>query len=235
MKKEKNYNLTPEFLHAYQKGALKNSGLLLDEAILLQSNHHYARAYFLALASIEEAGKAYQSFQAQGRNLRNGGVCKAIKENFENHNSKITAAFIGWISLSNNPEEALKASIDLTLHLKHGREKSMYVDVKENGVDLSIPAEVVRPVAARDCIRLAQKCLYYTKHYTESTTPFQCNQASDKLLCLRQKDLLHIFNEKDFWKFCLNEIKKGSAWEKATVDYYDQYFMKKKKFMCQDE
>ncbi len=59
MKKNRDYKLTADHLEKYMTVALDNSQELIAEANLLASNKHYARAYFLAVASIEETGKAY--------------------------------------------------------------------------------------------------------------------------------------------------------------------------------
>jgi len=61
--------LTPELLREYSGAALDNASELLAEATLLLQHGHRARSYFLAVASIEETGKALMAFDGQGRNL----------------------------------------------------------------------------------------------------------------------------------------------------------------------
>lgn len=231
MKKIRDYPLTPEVLNTYRVAALANATELLEEAQLLLSNKHYARAYFLALAAIEETGKAYLAFDASGRNLKDAGVCKKVKEKFEDHSSKITYAFVAWLSFSVSPEEAIKISVDLMIQLKHGREKSMYIDVKECGTSLSIPREVVRPIAATDCVRLATNCLHHTQIYLEKEPPPKRTSAQDKYLCLKQSVLTGMFNTEDFWEFYISHHKQGeTALEKIAITYHDCYYQKGNKF-----
>ena len=64
MLKVRNHKLTRELLDNYQSAALVNAQQLADEASLLLEEEHYAQAYFLYLASIEEIGKAQISFDA---------------------------------------------------------------------------------------------------------------------------------------------------------------------------
>lgn len=231
MKKIRNYPLTLELLNTYRGAALANAADLLEEAQLLLSKKHYARAYFLALAAIEETGKAYLAFDASGRNLTDAGVCKKVKEKFEDHSSKITSAFVAWISFSGSQEEALKTSVDLMIHLKRGREKSMYIDVKECGTSLSIPREVVRTVAAMDCVRLAANCLHHTKLYIDNEPPPRRTSAQDKFLCLKQSVLTNMLNTEDFWEFYISHLNQGVvALEKIAITYHDGYYQKGLKF-----
>lgn len=234
MQKDRKYVLTLELLLGYQEAALKNASELLEEAQLLLLNVHYARAYFLAVASIEETGKAYLAFDARGRNLSDGGLCKKIKENFEDHPTKIMQAFICWIISSNSPNkirEEVQAAIDQIINLKHGREKSMYIDVKEDTQVVSAPAEVVRPIAAKDCVTLASHCLHYTKKHIELNVPLRRTPAQDKLLCLKQNTYRAILSMKDFWEFYISELEKdGLKYDEAVVTYHDGYYHKKKMF-----
>ena len=73
-------SLTPALLRAYSAAALQNASELLEEALLLRDNGHMARAYFLAVACIEETGKALQAFDAQNRNMSDPAVCTKLKD-----------------------------------------------------------------------------------------------------------------------------------------------------------
>ena len=97
MKKERRYDLTDELLVSYREAALDNSRQLIEEARLLFSNEYYARTYFLALASIEETGKAQILFDAMSGDLNDPGLCKIIKKGIEMHSDKITSAFVSWL------------------------------------------------------------------------------------------------------------------------------------------
>ena len=88
--------LTPALLRDYSTAALNNAGELLEEASLLQKAGHMARAYFLAVACIEETGKALQAFDAQNRNMSDPAVCTKLKAGMEQHAQKINYALSLW-------------------------------------------------------------------------------------------------------------------------------------------
>lgn len=64
------FRYTVELLKEYSDAALENAAELLQEASVLHAQGYRARAYFLAVAGIEETGKAVIAFDGQGRNLR---------------------------------------------------------------------------------------------------------------------------------------------------------------------
>ena len=66
--------LTLKLLRAYSEAALTNANELVQEASLLYATEHLARAYFLAVAAIEETGKGLLAFDARGRNLADPAV-----------------------------------------------------------------------------------------------------------------------------------------------------------------
>ena len=78
------FRFSVELLREYCGAAIQNAGELIEEASLLSVNGHAARAYFLAVASIEETGKALHALDAQGRNLGDSAVTvtatKTIRE-----------------------------------------------------------------------------------------------------------------------------------------------------------
>jgi AbiV family abortive infection protein len=84
--------LTTALLRSYSEAALCNADELLVEASLLRDHGHEARAYFLAVACIEEAGKALLAFDAQNRNLSDPAVCTRLKAAMESHAQKINYA-----------------------------------------------------------------------------------------------------------------------------------------------
>ena len=77
------FRFTVDLLREYCAAALQNAGELLEEASLLYANGHAARAYFLAVASIEETGKALQAFDAQGRNLADSAVTAKLRRSMD--------------------------------------------------------------------------------------------------------------------------------------------------------
>lgn len=229
MQKLRKYELTHELLESYQNSALNNSAELIEEAKLLYKNGKYARAYFLALASIEESGKSYLAFEAKGRNLSDGGVCKKIKEQFEDHSSKITAAFVGWLHNLNYSRESIEKVVELSFQLKLGRESSMYIDVKQESEEISVPSEVVRPVAANDCISVATNCLYHTRNYISLRKPETRTTFNDKFMCINKNSRMKILNQEEFWHYFLEELKKGNVTlDEVIVKYHDGKYNKSK-------
>ena len=143
MKKIREYEVHDEFLKEYGNASIGNAHQILDAAKILLSKKSFAIAYFLAVAAIEEAGKAYMALASRARNFSHKGLEKKVQEMFENHSQKISSAFVGWISKSSTPDESIKAAVDLMIHLTRGRGKSMYVDAKPDN-SLSIPSQIIR-------------------------------------------------------------------------------------------
>lgn len=148
--------LTAALLQSYSEAALRNADELCAEAALLRDHDHMARAYFLAVASIEEGGNALLAFDSQTRNLADPAVCKKLKNLMESHGAKINYALSMWALSSPDKSEALKVAIDLIIAVKHGREPSMYSDLRTGPDRAQTPRQVVRDSAARDCVMLAK-------------------------------------------------------------------------------
>lgn len=147
--------MTAVLLRAYSDAALQNATELVSEAALLRDHGHMARAYFLAVASIEEAGKALLAFDGQNRNLTAPAVCTRLKRSMENHSQKLNYSMGAWAMNSEDQRGALKVAIDLTIHLKHGREPSMYSELR--GDRVHTPREVVRESAACDLCQVGRE------------------------------------------------------------------------------
>jgi AbiV family abortive infection protein len=143
--KNRDYQLTPGLLQQNRDAALANAQEWLDEATLLLQHEHRARAYFLAVASIEEVGKAVQAFDGMGRNLKDSAVSTRLKLQFEDHEQKIISAFLPWLQGSSNLPEALDSVINLILNVRHGREPSMYTDIRIDGPSVLTPSVSIRP------------------------------------------------------------------------------------------
>ena len=121
--------LTAELLDAYSKAALSNAEELLKEASLLRDHDHMARAYFLAVSSIEEAGKALLAFEGQHRNLSDPAVCTRLVAGLKNHTQKINYALSMWALNGSDPRGDLQVALDLIGQLGRGRESSMYSEI----------------------------------------------------------------------------------------------------------
>jgi AbiV family abortive infection protein len=201
--------LTPELLRAYSAAALQNAGELLEEAVLLRDHGHSSRAYFLAVACIEETGKALQAFDAQNRNLSDPAVCTKLKVGMENHAQKINYALGAWALTSADPRAGLKVALDLILHLKRGREPSMYSDLRTDPDRAETPREIVRAEAARDCVRLAKDCLTHGRQHVSMKTPPNVTQAQDKLFTMKSGKFQQMLNTEDFWWYFISRMEAG--------------------------
>lgn len=77
-------------------------------------------------------------------------------KNFENHYSKIVAAFMAWLKKSSPIKESVHRVSKFVSGLVASREKSMYVDVNDDS-SLSIPSKIADYEVANNCIVLAEK------------------------------------------------------------------------------
>ncbi len=188
----------------------------------------------MGCASLEETGKGYIAFSAKGRNLKSPSVQHAIKAKFEDHPSKIISALICLLKQKQKEltKEDLAYFIDLSVHLQHGREKAMYVDVREDGT-VTLLRKIIRPKAAFDCIRLAKDSLEATTKYVSTNPPDSFSSFHDKMLCISTKTINKLTNRGDFWEYYLDMLSRDSKADfiKAIVKYHDEYFYKKKKFL----
>jgi len=190
------------------KAALENAGALLSEAEALLENQHFARAYFLAVASIEEIGKSALAFNAAGRDLSNPKVVKAAWDKLLDHKSKIISAFGPSLHLTkkDNLEEAVEASMGLIGDLRRGREPSMYTAILADG-SVQKPNDIVRPVAARDVVRLAKHCLHRATNHLQGGEPPTTSVANDFFYTQSASKIQQIMAHPDFSAFYLERIK----------------------------
>jgi AbiV family abortive infection protein len=232
VKKDRRHNITTDFLLNYQAAALKNAEQLLEEATILLSHERYARAYFLAVASIEETGKAWLAFSARGRNLTNQGLKQKLKQIFEDHSQKISSSFTCWITASKNKEATARGAVDLMIHLKRGRELSIYVDASD-AAEVLEPETVVRPAVALDAAKLALECLKHTVEHLSTQEPPTFNSFDDKLLCINTDKITRMINEPDFGTYLFDRIERQGrsfSFSEAVVTYHDAYFSRDRKF-----
>jgi AbiV family abortive infection protein len=202
-------NFTTSLLHSYSNAALQNADELLVEALLLRDNDHMARAYFLAVCCIEETGKALLAFDSQHRNLTDPAVCKKLQASMENHRRKIEYVLAKMAFYSAIPREALKVALDLMLQLKHGREPSMYTDLRTSPDRVQMPREMLRDAVAQDCIRLAENCLVYAHRYVRETEPANFTIAHDRLFTMRAAKFREIISSEDFWWYYISSLESG--------------------------
>ena len=229
--KNRNYQLTPELLKVYVAEALMNAEELLVEASLLLESDHHARAYFLAVAAIEELGKSVQAFDGMGRNLKDPAVSTRLKLQFGDHSQKVTSAFVPWLSATPNLREEAMSFVNLMIDLKSGREPSMYTDIHFEGPKVITPAEIVRVSVARDCIRLASAVTAYVRPYVTQSEPKATTRVQDEFFAMKPTVFSKMSNTADFWKYYIACAEGGDkALEAAATQYYKTYFAKGAKF-----
>lgn len=220
-------HLTVDLLAAYRDAAFANAESLAAEAALLLAAGHHARSYFLAVSSIEETGKAVQAADGMRRNLTDPAVRTRLQIQFENHSNKITSAFVPWMAGSTDLRSEAAAFAEIAMHVKNGREPSMYTDFSADGLRVVSPASVVRAVAAESCIRLCRDLLGRAREYIHSGQISPSTRAEDRFFALNQKTFLKMANTADFWEYYIDRIKGGNnALAPAAVSYHDKYLSK---------
>ncbi|NIJ88579.1 AbiV family abortive infection protein [Xanthomonas campestris] len=204
--------LSKQTLLKLSVASLDNATALVDEAETLLSAEHFARAYFLGVAAIEEIGKSALAFGAAGRNLANRQVLKKTWNNLLDHKSKIIAAFGPSLSLTERDtmKEALETSLELMGSLRRGREPSMYTGILADG-SIQNPKYLVRPVAARDAVRLARHCLARAEQHHKNNEPAATSAASDFFYTLTSGKIQEIMGQEDFSPFYLERINGGNV------------------------
>lgn len=216
--------LSPQLLKDYSLAALGNASELVAEALVLWKHRHFARAYFLAVASIEETGKAYLAFDGQGRNLSDSAVASKLRRAMEDHPQKISNAFTAWLIASPIIREEVMPAINLMIDLRHGREPSMYTDIRADLSGVQVPAAMVRKEAAFDCIRLATDCLAQTARHIAEKTPEPRTRTQDQLFAMKAEQLQKIVKAEDFWWYYIAELVAGRIdWADAVISYRDNF------------
>ncbi len=202
--------LSKQALLELSSAALDNAESLLSEAEALLASGHFARAYFLALASMEEVGKSATAFNAAGRDLSNPQVVKAVRNKLLDHRSKIISAFGPSLQLTekDNLKEALEASLELMGDLRRGREPSMYTGILADG-SVQRPKDIVRPVAARDTVRLAKHCLDRAQRHLPDKDPPATTVANDYFYTLSANKIQEVMAHPEFSPFYLARINGG--------------------------
>ena len=223
------FKYTISLLSEYCTFSLKNAAELLTEGLMLLAAGHRARAYFLAVAAIEEAGKAFLAFEGQGRNLNDSAVTARLRRALEDHSQKVTSAFIPMFITSPDIRQMLMPMIDLMIGVKRGREPSMYTDIDYESGEIRQPTLAVREAAARDCIRLAGDCLLSVQQYVKNRTPSSKSAVDDELFSLRPELMRKILNREDFWWFYIDRLEAGALDFATAVTTYRREYVDKEK------
>ncbi len=219
-------------LEEYRLAALENANILIDEAALLFDHGFIARSYFLAVAAIEEVGKSSIAFEAIGRNLQDSAITAKLKRSFERHSTKINAAFHAAIL---NEKELRQIDVNELLKLMsaltQGREPSMYIDIDYSSGEIEKPNNLVREVAAKDCIRLAKSCYLQTKERQNTSTPIARSADDDAFYSMMDKRIKRLFDSEDFHLFLIKDIDSGERDISASIAFYEKnYLNKNRKF-----
>jgi AbiV family abortive infection protein len=218
--------MTRELLQSYSEAALRNAEELLREALLLLDREHAARAYFLAVASIEETGKALLAFDGQNRNLADPAVCAKLKSTMESHSHKINYALGIWAMNGPDPRKALTVAVDLILDLQRGREPSMYTELRTDPDRVQSPRDIVRGSAATDCARLAGHCLAHAQQHVREKAPAKFTSAHDRLFTMKPSKYRKVLNTEDFWWFYIARMERGETDMADAVLQYEQDYIK---------
>jgi AbiV family abortive infection protein len=234
--KDRNYLLSVELLRLYRDAALKNAAQLLEEASLLLEHNHHPRAYFLAVAAIEEVGKAVQASDGMCRNLDTSAVSTRLKLQFENHSQKITSAFVPWLLTTPRLRDEIMRFVDVMIDVKHGREPSMYTDIHSDGPGVVTPESAVRPSAAANCVQLGYAVLSHAKPYIGQSERQPRTPDQDALFALKPAVFRKMTNTEDFWQYYISRMESGDlAFETAVMEYHRTYFCKDATFKTQVE
>lgn len=209
--------------------AHKNATELVEESQLLLDNGHRARAYFLAVAAVEEVGKAFIAFRAQGQNLKDPAVVARVRGLINDHPSKITSAFTGFLR-EVPTEKNIETSMQLISALRYGREPSMYTDLSADG-SMSIPEAVVGDRQAADCLRLARNCVLSFADFSSKYSPENLSTVQNQVFALSTRETMKVVGISDFWWFYIDQKRQGvDDWAAAIMKYRNEYLLKSKLF-----
>jgi AbiV family abortive infection protein len=221
------FRYSEELLTQYSIDALDNASQLIEEADLLFQHGRLARSYYLAVAAIEEIGKSFLAFDALGRNLNDSAVTAKVRSSLESHSRKITAAFNASVISHSNLRDELEGIIDLMISLKRGREPSMYTDINYLDAKLYRPKDVVREVAARDCIRLARHCYAKTAEHLRKNEPTKRSANEDRFYGMKDRKVNDLFNTEDFWWYHISRMEQGENDLADSITLYQREYQNK--------
>lgn len=144
----------------------------------------------------------------------------------ESHGEKINYALGMWAFSGPDPRESMKTVSRLIVHLKQGREPSMYSDLRIDPDRVQTPREVVRDSAARDCVRLANNCLAFAHRHVIEKTPTTFTTAQDRLFTMKSARFQELLNTEDFWWFYISRMEAGQQDLAETVLRYERDHIK---------
>ena len=225
------FRFTDEMLKDLALVSLENAEQLINEAKILLGHNFIPRAYFLSIAAIEEVGKAYLCFESSTRNLNDSAVTSKVVKSIESHSSKINAAFHTSILTSEDPRGTVEKAMDLMIALKNGREPSMYTDINYIDSKIYVPNSMIREVAAKDSVRLAEHCYFTTHHYINNFEPSTKSKVDDVVFGLKANTFSKIMRHEDFWWYLVDNYESNSLNQNEIINsYHKEYFSKNKLF-----
>ena len=118
-------------------------------------------------------------------------------------------------------------AINLIIALSHGREPSMYTDMRPDTGEVQQPSKVVREIAARDSVRLAIQCFEHARRHVENNAPAARTKAEDQLFAMKTAHYQEILNTEDFWWYHISRMESGQGEFAASVVAYRQEFVLK--------
>lgn len=230
-KKNRGYQLTSALLRAFRKAAVDNARELQYEAALLLQNNHFSRAYFLAVSCIEEVGKSMQAFDALGRNVRDPAVSTRVKLNFDDYAKKMSAAVFPWLLLEPERREEVMPFIEGLIEAKRTSHPALHMGIDLQSAKVIIPSQLIRPAAARTCVRMAQTIFAFAAPHVMEAPPKIRTRVEDEFFAMKPQVLVSLTNNADFWQYYISCMKTGdSAFEAAIAEYSRKYHAKNVKF-----
>jgi hypothetical protein len=132
-----------------------------------------------------------------------------------------------------NPNDTRKFLLqwaNLCVALETGREKSMYVDVKDNG-EVSIPNQIVSKRNAEDSLRLSTDLLKIAERFVLENKPPNMSETQDQFHAIPTRKLKKMIQSNNFIEFLMEKVNERGKLEgldgiKLMLDYYQQYFCK---------
>lgn len=121
----------------------------------------------------------------------------------------MTAAFTPILLASPDLRQSLMPLVDMIIHVKRGREPSMYTDINYETRGILRPTTVVRDVAARDCVRLAGDCLSSARRHVVAKAPRQTSPAEDAFFAMKSAQTQNFMNTEGFWWYYIAQLEAG--------------------------
>lgn len=231
IKRNRGYQLTTPMLRGFRKAAVDNARELMYEAHLLLRHNHVARAYFLAVISVEEIGKAMQAFDALGRNISDPEVSVRVRLNFEDYPKRMMAAAFPWMQVDPSHREELVPFIEMLIEAKRTSEPALYMGIDPHNARISYPNGVISRHTAERTVRLAQRIFDYAAPHVMDAPPKIRTRAEDEFFAMKSAVLVSMTHNADFWQYYASVMKESNvSFEEAVSDYSKQYVARDRKY-----